>query len=71
MQEKTVMAFSDELEKIGGIPIPYSVLKLKNLGYLKYPLAMAGGVLGWEQLKKLKRRHDIGRAYEQQLAGRG
>lgn len=69
MTEQTVVALFDEIEKIGfslpkgGVTIPGKTLQLRHL---KYPLAIGGGVLGWEQLKKLKRRHDIGKMVEEQ-----
>ena len=68
MKTTTVAAFSDELEKIGGIPVPAGVLKLHHL---KYPLMVGGGVAGWEHLKKMKQRYDIGKQFEQQMAARG
>lgn len=64
MNETMMTAFSDELEKIG-IAIPGGVKMLK------YPLMVGGGVLGWEHLKKMKRRYDIGRQYDEQMAARG
>jgi hypothetical protein len=68
MKEETVKALADELEKIGAIPIPQAAMKLQHL---KYPLMIGGGVLGWEHLKKMKRRYDIGRSLEEQMAARG
>lgn len=67
MDDTTMTAFADELEKIG-VPIPSAVLKARHL---KYPLMVGGGVLGWEHLKKMKRRYDIGRQYEEQMSARG
>ena len=64
MDDTMMAAFSDELEKIG-IAIPGGVKMLK------YPLMIGGGVLGWEHLKKMKRRYDIGRQYDEQMAARG
>jgi hypothetical protein len=64
MDSTTVEAFADELEKIG-IAVP-GALKL-----MKYPLMVGGGVMGWEHLKKMKKRYDIGRAVQEQMAARG
>ena len=64
MDGATIEAFADELEKIG-IAIPGGVKMLK------YPLMVGGGVLGWEHLKKMKRRYDIGRQYDEQMSARG
>lgn len=63
MDNHTVQAFLDELEKIG--------IALPSLKHMKYPLAAGGGILGWEQLKKLKRRYEIGKQFEEQMAARG
>ena len=68
MNRTIIAAFSDELEKIGGIPVPSGVLKLRHL---KYPLMIGGGVAGWEHAKKMKQRYDIGKQYEEQMAARG
>ena len=64
MHGATIEAFTDELEKIG-IAVPGG-LKLR-----KFPLMIGGGVLGWEHLKKMKKRYDIGRAVQEQMAARG
>ena len=67
MNEAMVVAFSDELEKIG-VAGPAAVA-LKGYGkFLKYPLMVGGGVAGWEHLKKMKRRYDIGKQYDQMSA---
>jgi hypothetical protein len=72
MNDILIDAFVDELEKIGGAAdsIVNATSKGKGLPgklkYLKYPLMIGGGVAGWEQLKKMKRRYDIGSAYESQ-----
>ena len=65
MHQVATDAFFDELEKIS---LAGAVDKLK---LLKYPLAVGGGIAGWEHLKKTKRRHDIGKAYEKQMARQG
>jgi hypothetical protein len=64
MRDVTIKAFADELEKIG-LAIPGGVQMLK------YPLMVGGGILGWEHLKKMKKRYDIGRAVQEQMAARG
>ena len=64
MDSTTIAAFTDELEKIGiGIP--------GGMKTLKYPLMAGGGILGWEHLKKMKKRYNIGRAVQEQMAARG
>jgi len=61
-------AFADELEKIGvSIPVPSAVLKARHL---KYPLMLGGGIMGWEHLKKMKQRYDIGRQVQESMAAR-
>jgi len=74
MNDVTIAAFEDELEKIGfldklreGVA---QVGKNPQMRHLKYPLAMAGGILGWEQMKRMKRRYDIGKMVEEQQRGR-
>lgn len=64
MHSGTIDAFTDELKKIG-FAIP------GGMKMLKYPLMLGGGILGWEHLKKMKRRYDIGRAVQEQMAARG
>jgi len=76
MNEQTVEAFFDEMEKIGAVPatvppaVPSSIKGLMKMRYLKYPLMIGGGIAGWEQLKNMKRRYDIGRMVEEQQRGR-
>ena len=67
MHNTTIDAFTDELEKIG-LAIPMAALKLRHL---KYPLMLGGGIAGWEHLKKMKNRYDIGRQVQEQMAARG
>jgi hypothetical protein len=71
MNETTIAAFADELEKIGvtipGINIPTTALKLRHL---KYPLMIGGGIGAWEHSKTMKNRYDIGKQVEQQMSER-
>ena len=70
-----IKAFADELEKIGGIAGALASLGSKDLPsklkLLKYPALVGGGIVGWERLKKMKNRYDIGKAYEAQMNSRG
>jgi len=67
MDETIMAAFSDELEKIS-IAMPAIP---GGLQVLKYPLMLGGGIAGWEHLKKMKNRYDIGKQVQQQMAARG
>jgi hypothetical protein len=60
----TLSAFFDELEKIGAA-IPG--LGMKHL-LGAAALGVGGGVAGTEGIHLLKRRYDIGKAFEQQQA---
>ena len=64
-------AFVDEsMEKTAGLAqMKDIVLKARqaaatNPNLIKYPLIGAGGIIGWKQIEKAKRRYDIGSAYE-------
>jgi hypothetical protein len=75
MDQRIARAFFDELEKISfRQQLSSAAERLGSSGkwnLVKYPLMVGGGIAGWEHLKRMKRRYDIGKAVEQAQAARG
>ena len=70
MKFPSMESFADELVKIA---LPAALTNLAEraggLKALKIPAVVGGSVLGWEQLKKFKRRYDIGKQVEEMQGG--